>query len=44
MSKSLTVNEVKEHAAVEKGLYIIIDGGVYEMVCMNVIAIYCYCY
>ncbi|KAF1356612.1 cytochrome b5-like heme/steroid binding domain-containing protein [Delphinella strobiligena] len=31
MSKSLTVNEVKEHAAVEKGLYIIIDGGVYEM-------------
>lgn len=32
MSKALTVNDVKEHASVEKGLYIIIDGGVYEMV------------
>jgi len=32
MSKSFTVNEVKEHNTVDNGLYIIIDGGVYEMV------------
>ena len=32
MSKSLSVNEVKEHSTVDKGLYIIIDGGVYGMV------------
>lgn len=31
MSKSITANEVKEHATPEKGLYIIIDGGVYSM-------------
>ncbi|GAB1725761.1 hypothetical protein KC367_g6124 [Hortaea werneckii] len=31
MSKSFTTNDVKEHGSVEKGLYIIIDNGVYEM-------------
>lgn len=31
MSKSFSANDVKEHSTVEKGLYIIIDGGVYEM-------------
>ncbi|KAG9629736.1 hypothetical protein KCU64_g17341, partial [Aureobasidium melanogenum] len=31
MSKSITANEVKEHATPEKGLYIIIDKGVYSM-------------
>jgi cytochrome b involved in lipid metabolism len=31
MSKQITANEVKEHATVEKGLYIIIDGDVYGM-------------
>lgn len=31
MSKQITANEVKEHNTVEKGLYIIIDDGVYEM-------------
>ncbi|CAK4031710.1 cytochrome b5 [Lecanosticta acicola] len=31
MSKQITANEVKEHNTVEKGLYIIIDNGVYQM-------------
>ncbi|GAB7344483.1 hypothetical protein MBLNU457_2320t1 [Dothideomycetes sp. NU457] len=31
MSKSITAKEVQEHNTVEKGLYIIIDNGVYEM-------------
>lgn len=31
MSKSITAKEVKEHATPDKGLYIIIDGGVYSM-------------
>lgn len=31
MSKSISANEVKDHNIVEKGLYIIIDNGVYEM-------------
>lgn len=31
MSKTFSANEVKEHSTVEKGLYIIIDNGVYEM-------------
>lgn len=31
MSKSISAKEVKEHSTVEKGLYIIIDNGVYEM-------------
>ncbi|KAK5015179.1 hypothetical protein LTR39_002754 [Cryomyces antarcticus] len=31
MSKSISANEVKEHNTVEKGLYIIIDNGVYEL-------------
>ncbi|EME42551.1 hypothetical protein DOTSEDRAFT_133179 [Dothistroma septosporum NZE10] len=31
MSKQITAAEVKEHASPEKGLYIIIDDGVYEM-------------
>ncbi|CZT14636.1 probable cytochrome b5 [Ramularia collo-cygni] len=31
MSKQITANEVKEHGTVEKGLYIIIDDGVYQM-------------
>lgn len=31
MSKQFTANDVKEHGAVDKGLYIIIDNGVYEM-------------
>ena len=31
MSKSITAKEVQEHATQEKGLYIIIDGGVYSM-------------
>ncbi|KAF2230232.1 cytochrome b5 [Viridothelium virens] len=31
MSKQISANEVKEHNTVEKGLYIIIDGNVYEM-------------
>ena len=31
MSKQFTANDVKEHAGVDKGLYIIIDSNVYEM-------------
>ncbi|KAF1820651.1 cytochrome b5 [Dissoconium aciculare CBS 342.82] len=31
MSKQFSTAEVAEHASVEKGLYIIIDGGVYSM-------------
>ncbi|PNS20700.1 Acyl-CoA dehydrogenase [Sphaceloma murrayae] len=31
MSKQITKKEVAEHSTVEKGLYIIIDNGVYEM-------------
>ena len=31
MSKQFTANDVKEHAAPDKGLYIIIDSNVYEM-------------
>jgi len=31
MSKAFTQKEVAEHNTVENGLYIIIDGGVYEM-------------
>lgn len=31
MSKQITAAEVKEHATPDKGLYIIIDDGVYEM-------------
>lgn len=31
MSKQFTVKEVAEHKTVETGLYIIIDGGVYEL-------------
>jgi len=31
MSKSISAKEVAEHNTVEKGLYIIIDNGVYEM-------------
>ena len=31
MSDSLTTKQVAEHASVENGLYIIIDGGVYKM-------------
>ena len=31
MSKQITAAEVKEHASPEKGLYIIIDNGVYQM-------------
>jgi cytochrome b involved in lipid metabolism len=31
MSESLTTKQVAEHSAVENGLYIIIDGGVYKM-------------
>jgi hypothetical protein len=31
MSKQFSTSEVAEHASVEKGLYIIIDGGVYSM-------------
>jgi len=31
MSKSITAKEVQEHNTVDKGLYIIIDNGVYEM-------------
>lgn len=31
MSKQFTANDVKEHGAVDKGLYIIIDSNVYEM-------------
>lgn len=39
MSKSFTVGEVKEHGDVDKGLYIIIDNGVYEMV--RFLSFYC---
>lgn len=35
MSKSFSANDVKEHGTVDKGLYIIIDNGVYEMVCAS---------
>lgn len=31
MSKQFSANDVKEHATVDKGLYIIIDSAVYEM-------------
>ncbi|KAH0366877.1 hypothetical protein KCU65_g4978, partial [Aureobasidium melanogenum] len=31
MSKFITAKEVQEHATQDKGLYIIIDGGVYSM-------------
>jgi cytochrome b involved in lipid metabolism len=31
MSQSFSVKEVAEHKAADKGLYIIIDNGVYEM-------------
>lgn len=31
MSKSFSVKEVAEHNTQDKGLYIIIDGGVYEL-------------
>jgi cytochrome b involved in lipid metabolism len=31
MSKQFSTSEVAEHASVEKGLYIIIDGGVFSM-------------
>ncbi|KAH9822036.1 putative cytochrome b5 [Teratosphaeria destructans] len=31
MSKQFTTKDVQEHSTVDKGLYIIIDGGVYEM-------------
>ncbi|QIW95967.1 hypothetical protein AMS68_001485 [Peltaster fructicola] len=31
MSKSFTTAEVADHSTPEKGLYIVIDGGVYEM-------------
>lgn len=31
MSESLTTKQVAEHASVDNGLYIIIDGGVYKM-------------
>ncbi|KAK4929025.1 hypothetical protein LTR49_004222 [Elasticomyces elasticus] len=31
MTKQFTANDVKEHSTQDKGLYIIIDGGVYEM-------------
>jgi len=31
MSESLTVKQVAEHATVDTGLYIIIDGSVYKM-------------
>jgi len=31
MSKSFTTNDVKEHSAVDDGLWIIVDNDVYEM-------------
>jgi len=31
MSKSISKKEVSEHSTVDKGLYIIIDNGVYEL-------------
>jgi cytochrome b involved in lipid metabolism len=31
MSESLTLAQVAEHNTVEKGLYIVVDGGVYKM-------------
>jgi len=31
MSKTIPVSEVASHSTVEKGLYIIIDGSVYDM-------------
>ena len=31
MSESFTLAQVAEHASVEKGLYIVVDGSVYKM-------------
>ena len=36
MSKQITTKDVQQHNTVDNGLYIIIDGGVYEMSGMRV--------